>query len=239
MGLRDLFRWDAPPIEAAAVGSTLPARPAGRDGASANGSAPVAAGPPSPGMNVQVTVEPTRDEAMQVAAVVRARNILCGTIGGLPLRTWRTMAGLWDEVPGPSWTTQPDPSYTRIWTIAQTVDDLIFSGRAYWHVRCALRDGLPDAVEYLTLPRVSYNRTHGATFDRYGQAPELGSTWEFRVDGRAVPPNDIVRFDGIAGEGVLKWGAHEIRTAPRSPTRRGASRRSTCRPASSAISVPA
>ena len=150
---------------------------------------------------------------MQLTSVARARNVICGTVGTLPLRCYRTMAGLTEEVDPPSWADNPDPRYTRLWTFASTIDDLLFHGRAYWRVASRTALGFPASFEYVTLPRVGFRQTRGAITDRYAHPPELAGRWVLTIDGAEQADRDVVRFDGMGSEGILIWGARELRTA--------------------------
>jgi hypothetical protein len=128
----------------------------------------------------------------------------------MPFLAYRRMGQVVEEVTPPRWTEQPDPAYTRAWTLGATVADLIFDGRAYWRVRTRDASGWPTAFEYLDRRRVGYQRA--------GSGPALvpsamGNGWVLTVDGMPAADNDVVRFDGIADAGILTWGARELRTA--------------------------
>ncbi|HXJ62558.1 MAG TPA: phage portal protein [Actinomycetota bacterium] len=149
---------------------------------------------------------------MQVPTIARGRNLICGTIGALPLRAYRTMSGMVSEVDPPAWAANPDPDYTRLWTFANTLDDLLFHARAYWRVRSRLAGGFPGSFEYLSLDRVGWS-SRSSTPLPWGVPSERGPGYVLTVDGRPVPDQDVVRFDGIGGRGILTDGAREIRTA--------------------------
>ena len=167
---------------------------------------------PPPGEGMVPAAPPTRDEAMQVPAIARGRNVLCGTISSLPIRAYSTVAGVTGEVDGPSWLDTPDPRYTRTWLLAQTLDDLIFQARAYWLVAGRYATGFPAGFHYLEHWRVGWTNSHGDRY-RYLVPPELDGSWSLTVDGRIVPDRDVVRFDAFTGTGMLEYGAREIRAA--------------------------
>jgi hypothetical protein len=50
----------------------------------------------------------TRQEAMEVPAVARARSIICGTAASLPLRSFNKITGA--QIDGRTILTQPDPA---------------------------------------------------------------------------------------------------------------------------------
>jgi len=165
-----------------------------------------------PGESIMPALPPTRNEAMQVPAIARGRNVLCGTIGALPIRAYSTVGGITGEIDGPAWLDTPDPRYSRVWLLAQTLDDLIFHARAYWLVAGRFATGFPAGFHYVEHSRVGWSNAHGDTY-RYGIPPELDSTWVLTVDGRPVADRDVVRFDAFTGTGMLEYGAREIRAA--------------------------
>ena len=65
----------------------------------------------------------TRDEAMTVPAVARARNIVAGTLASLPIELYNSRD---EELAKPRWMRQPDPNSTYGAIMAWTIDDLIF-----------------------------------------------------------------------------------------------------------------
>ena len=168
--------------------------------------------PPPPGDQLAPVLPPSRDEAMQVPAIARGRNVLCGTIAALPIRAYSTVGGVTGEVDGPLWLDVPDPRYSRVWLLAQTLDDLIFQGRAYWTVAGRYATGFPAGFNYIEHRRVGWMNRAGEQY-RYGIPPELDGSWVLTVDGRPVPDRDVVRFDAFTGTGMLEYGAREIRAA--------------------------
>jgi hypothetical protein len=139
----------------------------------------------------------SRQQAMTVPTVARARNVICSTVGVLPLGYWkRTAVGEEDTELDPlSWMLRPDPMRTRAHIMAWTVDDLIFHARAFWKVtsRFPRRDGVgfPKTFERMPFCEVSLRQS------RVDPAVPI-VTW--RDD--EVPPENVVDFQGIA-EGVL------------------------------------
>ncbi|MGB3604232.1 MAG: phage portal protein [Gordonia sp. (in: high G+C Gram-positive bacteria)] len=76
----------------------------------------------------------TRELAMSVPAVKRARNIICTTIARIPLDAYRGDAAL-TGTDRPLWLDRTDgpisPYHRMVWTI----DDLLFSGWSLWAVK--------------------------------------------------------------------------------------------------------
>lgn len=144
----------------------------------------------------------TRDEAMTVPAVARARNIVAGTLASLPLELYNNRD---EELAKPRWMRQPDPHSTYGTMMAWTIDDIIFNGSAYWQIiEVYKEDGRPSAFRYINYTRVTpqYNK-NSTMVDSY------------LVDGNKVPNNglgSLITFQAL-DEGVLKRGASTIKTA--------------------------
>jgi phage portal protein BeeE len=122
-----------------------------------------------------------RATLLSVPAVSRARDLLCSAIGSLPLGLWRLSWGLdrpiEERVPPASWMARPDPARTRHWLLAWTVDDLIFSGRAYWAITERYVTGYPAAFRRLPPTEV--------TVDAHGKVTH---------NGTEIPAADVVEF---------------------------------------------
>jgi HK97 family phage portal protein len=139
---------------------------------------------------------------MTVPAIARARNIIAGSISGLPIYRY-TQDGR-DLLPAP-WMRQPDPLVTRQTTMAWTIDSLFFYGVAYWQVLDVYaEDGRPNRFRWIDPVRVSteLNR-EGTMVDHY------------KVDGKRVPDRgagSLVVFSGYE-DGLLRRAGRTIRTA--------------------------
>jgi HK97 family phage portal protein len=144
----------------------------------------------------------TRDEAMTVPAVARARNIVAGTLASLPLELYNSRD---EELAKPRWMRQPDPHSAYGTMMAWTIDDLIFNGSAYWQIIEVFKeDGRPSAFRY-----INYNRVT----PKYGN--DMHMVEGYLVDGANVPNNglgSLITFQAL-DEGVLKRGAPTIKTA--------------------------
>src|SRR5690554_3632043 len=92
----------------------------------------------------------TRDEALSVAAVSRGRNLLC-SIATLPMREYGPDGRIVDN----PLLRQLDPDVPNIVTIAQTVEDLIFDGIAWWRITGFSWTGFPATVRRLDPRSVS------------------------------------------------------------------------------------
>lgn len=144
----------------------------------------------------------TRDEAMTVPAVARARNIVAGTLASLPLELYNSRD---EELAKPRWMRQPDPNSAYGTMMAWTIDDLIFNGSAYWQIIEVFKeDGRPSAFRY-----INYNRVT----PKYGN--DMHMVEGYLVDGANVPNSglgSLITFQAL-DEGVLKRGAPTIKTA--------------------------
>jgi hypothetical protein len=141
----------------------------------------------------------TRDLAMTVPPVARARNVLAPTAGRLPLRVYRGAV----EVTARTCLTQPETvaARPRFVTILWTLDQMLFHGRAWWLVVERFADtGAPRSFEWV--PEWNAKIEHG----------QLVAT----QDGRhpKIEPADVVRIDA-PNEGILNYGADTIRQALR------------------------
>lgn len=141
----------------------------------------------------------TRDLAMTVPAVARARNVLAPTAGRLPLRVYRGAV----EVTERTCLDQPETvaARPRFVTILWTLDQMLFHGRAWWIVVERYADtGAPRSFEWV--PEWNAKVENGqlvATQD--GRHP--------RIDAA-----DVVRIDA-PHEGILNYGSDAIRQALR------------------------
>ena len=145
-----------------------------------------------------------RGDAMQVPAVARARNIICGTIGELGLHSYNEITGA--KIEGRPLLKQPDPALPRIITMCWTVEDILFKGHAFWLVlEVSPEDGRPIACRRIDPTRV--------TFTTDLQTDEILNG--FYLDGNLCPSSGVgslVMFSGV-DEGLLNRGGRTIRTA--------------------------
>jgi len=145
----------------------------------------------------------SRDQAMSVPSVARCRNLICSTIGTMPLHLYKKSTG--EELGSPAWLEQPSNSQPRSVTIAWTVDSLLFYGVAYWRVtEVYFDDGRPARFEWIAPGRVSFTTDSNSNF-----------ITQYSVDGTPVPMNglgSLVTFQA-QDEGVLQRGARTLLSA--------------------------
>jgi HK97 family phage portal protein len=144
----------------------------------------------------------TREQAMSVPAVARARNILCGTVGTLPLKEYNSQE---QEITARKVIDQPDPAVPRSVTLTWLAEDLLFYGVGYLQVMdVSPQDGRPYKLRRINPNRVSYNlSTDRSLIESYN------------LDTNKLP-NDglgsLIVFQGW-DEGVLKRAGRTIQTA--------------------------
>lgn len=132
-----------------------------------------------------------RRSAIQVPAVKRCRDLIAGTLGGLPLKLSdptgaRVNFSLFD---------QPERNVPRSVTMSRLFEDLLFEEIAWWRITEQSWTGFPAFVKRIP-PRV-------VTVDE--------ATGKVYVGGKHVPDQELIRFDSPT-DGLLKAGARAIRT---------------------------
>lgn len=160
------------------------------------------------GLNLEPFTFPTdwigvwsREAAMSMPTISRARDLLCSLVGSLPLQllslTFDPGAGATIErvLPPPPWLGRPDPLRTRNWMLAWTTDDLLFEGRAYWRVTARYADGFPRLFERMPAGEVG-----------------VDASGEVRWRTDPVPPLDVIEFLSPI-EALLVVGGRAMRTA--------------------------
>lgn len=134
----------------------------------------------------------TRRDAMTVPAVIRARNLIAGTLGGLPLKVTDTArVTLLNDL-----LVQPERHCVRVVTMTFTAEDLLFEGFACWRVVERSFDNYPRFVERIDTWRVDLEHS------------------PVRIDGVEVPDRDVIIFRSPNGP-LLVDGARAIRTLMR------------------------
>lgn len=139
--------------------------------------------------------------ALSVPAISRARSILAGTVGTLPLYSWDA-AG--NRRAPQTWETQPDPDSPRSVTYSFIAESMIFYGVGYAQVLATNPDGTVKHFRWIDPQRVStQTNTNGTIATGY------------LLDGLATPNRGVgslvvfTNFD----RGVLTRGARTIETA--------------------------
>jgi hypothetical protein len=156
-----------------------------------------------------------RNQAMQVAAVMRARNLIAGSIGKLPLRV---LGPDFSEVTDTTYlvNTPPDPEIPQVVTIAMTVEDLMFYSVAWWRVTKFGWHGYPVEARWVPHSSVLVAQSRGLPPSRLVISPDElfptpGDGGVVYIDGREVPDNELIRFDS-PNPPLLRHAARAIRT---------------------------
>lgn len=144
----------------------------------------------------------TRQEAMTVPAISRARSIICSTIGTMPIETYRSIDDV--EIPNRKFIDQPDPAVPREVTYTYLIDDLFFHGVAYMQILdISPEDGRPYAARRIDPIRVSPITNQNGTL-----------ITGYQVDTMRVPNSGLGSLIVIHGldEGLLARGGRSVRT---------------------------
>lgn len=142
----------------------------------------------------------TREEAMRVSSIVKARSLI-GGLSRYPLLAYRRDAAIANQ---PAWLSRTDTGQPPQWRMLWTLDDLIFYGRSLWAVRRGAGDRIVDAVR--------------VPFDEW----ELTEDLVIRVQGVTRSQEEVIYFDGPQ-DGLLDIAGDDIRAA-RNMTRTWAAR---------------
>ncbi len=147
----------------------------------------------------------TRQDAMAVPAVSRARNLVAGTIASMPFEQFVSDAqtGELAQVMPYPWLRQPEVDVPRSTTIAYTVDSLWFYGRAYWQVtETYAEDGRPARFRWIDPTEVTFDVDLEGRITRY----------YYRLNPvPASGPGSLVVFTYV-DEGLLRRAGQTIKT---------------------------
>jgi Phage portal protein len=127
--------------------------------------------------------------ARQVPAIKRARDLICGTLGGIPLQ----MVDSDNEIQTNSLLDQPENDVPRSVTWTRLYEDLLFFGIGWWRVEENDYRGYPTKIKRIDPEKVSVKD---------------GKVW---VNGRQVQNDQVIRFDSPNGP-LLADGARAIKT---------------------------
>lgn len=147
-----------------------------------------------------------RAEALSVAPVLRARNLICST-ATLPLIQYDSG---WNRENLPL-LQQIDPDVANVVTLAQTTEDLLFEGISWWEIIAWDSADYPVYATHLDYSSVSLQPPGGRTpaYLPGGYDPR-GAVIYF--DGRPIPASRVIRFDS-PNPGLLKAAGRAIRRA--------------------------
>lgn len=147
----------------------------------------------------------TRALAMSVPAVSRARNIICGTIGSLPLEQYNKLTGA--HVEAMRVIHQPDPRVAGFVVYNWLAEDIWFYGVGYGVVLDMY--SVTDGGKIRAWTRISPDRV---TVITNNNGTEITG---YRIDGVETPQigiGSIIRFDGF-DEGFLNRAGKTVNAA--------------------------
>jgi HK97 family phage portal protein len=147
----------------------------------------------------------TREQAMSVPSLARARNIICSTIGSLPLETYNHFTK--EHLRPQRVIMQPDPRIAGSAIYAWLAEDLLFTGNAYGVVLDQYSSS--DGARIRSWTRVAPNRV---SYTLNSNSTEITA---YQIDGLDIPVSgvgSIIVFSGL-DEGVLNRAGRTIRAA--------------------------
>ncbi|WP_345462009.1 phage portal protein [Nocardioides marinquilinus] len=139
----------------------------------------------------------SRREAIQVAAVKRARDLVAGSLGTLPLITVKPDLSI-DRT---SWLAQPEADVPPSVTMTRTIEDLLYEGIAWWFITGFAWDNYPARVVRLDPRSVDVQKDGRVRVTLDGNR---GHADEWPQDSQ------LIRFDS-PNDPLLVAGARAIR----------------------------
>jgi phage head maturation protease len=153
----------------------------------------------------------SRNEALQVPAVLRSRNLIAGTLGSLPhtvhgpdRREVETTYLLGGNI---------DPDLPNSVMLAQTYEDLLFEGIAWWRVLSFGWHGYPVTASLVPVGSVHVAQTGALLPSQQGITPDqpFPANGQVYIDGYPVSDREVIRFDS-PNPPLLRHAARAIRT---------------------------
>lgn len=151
----------------------------------------------------------SRSEALQVPAVLGARNIIASVPARLPIhirdkdRNIATPTTLLEQI---------DPDIPNIVTFSETYEDLLFEGISWWKVLERGFHGYPTFARHIAVNRVYVSGADFPTLN--GHMPVAALPGRVYVDGKPVADEDVIRFDS-PNPALLRHAARAIRACLR------------------------
>jgi hypothetical protein len=149
------------------------------------------------GMNAggNLAARVSRSEALQVPAVARARNLICGSLGTLPIKVHgpdrRIVTDVQYLVP------DPDPELPKSVMMAYTIEDLFFEGIAWWRVEKFGWHNYPVEARHVPHSSVHVAPRGGLLPSEMRIDPDQAVPYDYQVYIDGVPVDDahLIRFD--------------------------------------------
>jgi Phage portal protein len=130
----------------------------------------------------------TRQDAMQIPAIRKGRNMICSSIATLPLQAVNER----NEVQDHPLLRQIDPNVANVVTIAQTLEDLLFDAVAWWEVT-SFAYGMPATAVRHHPSQVSFQPPPG--YNQGWLPSDLPTEGVVYMRGNPVPFDRVIRFD--------------------------------------------
>jgi HK97 family phage portal protein len=144
----------------------------------------------------------TRQQALQVPAIKRCRDLIAGTIAAVPLEYYKKSTG--QKIGAPRWVNQPSKAQPRFETIYFTLDSLLMYGVAYWQItETYLEDNRMANAEWVANSRVTFVTDSTNSY-----------VTEYYLDGKPMPMSglgSLITFQ--KDEGILAVGGTTIKAA--------------------------
>jgi phage portal protein BeeE len=151
-----------------------------------------------------------RDQAMRIPAVSRARDLHASVISAMPLVMFRerwddTEREMTEEYLAPrAWLRRPDPAITYETLMAWTLDDLFFTGRAFWWISSRTADGYPASFTRLPAAMIGTPDQVGPVFFAPANVIDF--------NGVEIDPMNVVQFISPV-QGIVYMSQQTIATA--------------------------
>lgn len=142
----------------------------------------------------------SRSEAVSVPAVKRGRDLICGTLGALPIKLHDTTRKI---IPSELFE-QPENDVARSVTMTMTVEDMFFEGRAWWRILEFDGFGYPIKVRRLDARTVNVHQDQKVYARPDGSSQGAAMEW--------IPDELLIRIDS-PNDPLLVAGARAIRMA--------------------------
>lgn len=144
----------------------------------------------------------TRHQALQVPAIKRCRDLICGTIASIPLEYYKKSTG--QKIASPRWVHQPSKAQPAFETLYFTLDSLLMFGVAYWVItETYLEDNRMANAEWVSNSRVTFVTDSTNSY-----------VTEYYLDGKPLPMSglgSLITFQ--KDEGILAVGGSTIKAA--------------------------
>lgn len=158
----------------------------------------------------QIAPRISRDEALQVPAVLRTRNLIAGTLASLPHVIHGPDRREVNDTYLLGGNIDPDIPNSVLW--AQTYEDLLFEGISWWRVTKFGWHGYPVNAQHVPVGSVHVAGTP-ALPSRMRISPDqpFPADGQVYIDGYPIPDREIIRFDS-PNPPLLRHAARAIRT---------------------------